>query len=71
MSDIFEINIESGESSERAYTKEEKVAFTSMMQDYLESGAIVPLDTSAKDSAIEKLTKLGLTEEEAKAIAGL
>lgn len=74
MSDILEINASTGEQIERDYTPEENAKIEKMRQDAEEYILSLPeaLDNSSyKISAIEKLKSLGLTEEEAKAIAGI
>jgi hypothetical protein len=71
MSDVIEINLNTGEVAERDYTEEEinyKV--------YLESQLIIPEHTEPevdpiRQSALNKLQSLGLTEDEAKAIVGI
>ena len=71
MSDIIEVNINTGEVTEREYTEEE-INYKA----YLESQIVVPeysepeIDQN-KQSALDKLQSLGLTEDEAKAIVGL
>lgn len=71
MSDIIEVNINTGEVTEREYTEEE-INYKA----YLESQIVVPeysepeIDQN-KQSALDKLQALGLTEDEAKAIVGL
>ena len=80
MIDITEINVSTGEVIEREYTKKEKderVALQSnppqeiidmrSQDQYLENQEFIAL----KQSAIDKLKALGLTEEEAKALAGI
>ena len=74
MSDILEINASTGEQIERDYTPEENAKMEKMRQDAEEYILSLPetLDNSSyKISAIEKLKSLGLTEEEARAIAGI
>lgn len=71
MSDVVEININTGEVIERQYTDQE-IAY----KEYLENQIIIPdpveveIDPN-KQSALGKLQSLGLTEDEAKAIVGL
>jgi hypothetical protein len=71
MSDVIEININTGEVTEREYTEQE-ITYKA----YLESQVVVPeysepeIDQN-KQSALDKLQSLGLTEDEAKAIVGL
>jgi hypothetical protein len=71
MSDIIEVDLNTGQVTEREYTQEEidyKV--------YLESQVTIPepivdANEEIRESALAKLTALGLTEAEAKAIVGL
>jgi hypothetical protein len=71
MSDIVEINVGTGQVTEREYTEEE-IAYKS----YLENQLIIPepieiqIDPNIQ-SALNKLKALGLTEDEARAIAGI
>ncbi len=71
MSDVIEININTGAVTEREYTEEE-INYKA----YLESQVVVPeysepeIDAN-KQSALDKLQSLGLTEDEAKAIVGI
>jgi hypothetical protein len=71
MSDITEFNVETKQTINRNYTDEEKAKIKAEQEAFALTGIVKMLDTSLKDSAIEKLKLLGLTEEEAKAIAGL
>ena len=71
MSDIIEINVNTGEVTEREYTEEE-INYKA----YLESQLVIPEPVELeidpiKQSAITKLQSLGLTTDEAKAIVGL
>ena len=71
MSDIIEIDINTNEITEREYTQEE-IDYRA----YLESQITLPEPTepqidATKQSALNKLKALGLTEAEAKAIIGL
>lgn len=71
MSDIIEINVNTGEVTEREYTEQEIV-----YKEHLESQVVIPEPTEAeidpiRQSALNKLQSLGLTEDEAKAIVGL
>lgn len=70
MSDVTEINVQTGEVTTRAYTQEELDA---------RANAVIPESVltveesleeykEVKQSALSKLQALGLTEEEAKAI---
>lgn len=71
MSDVIEINVNTGQVTEREYTEQEinyKV--------YLENQLVVPETTTQEinpdiQSALNKLKALGLTEDEARAIAGI
>jgi hypothetical protein len=71
MSDINEFDAQSGEVVIRAYTK------TELKQRVKDSSSDTPkevvpnLESEALTSAINKLKTIGLTEEEAKAIAGI
>ena len=73
MSDVTEINAETGEVAVRAYTAEEIQHRNSLEKPeeavLQEEQAAAYL--SVKQSAIAKLTSLGLTEDEARAIAGI
>lgn len=71
MSDVVEFNVNTGEVTEREYTEEE-INYKA----YLESQLIIPEYTEVevdpiRQSALNKLQSLGLTEDEAKAIVGL
>lgn len=71
MSDIIEINVNTGQVTEREYTQAE-IDYKA----YLESQVnlpepIVDPNEELKESALSKLTALGLTEAEARAIVGL
>ena len=70
MSDVTEINVQTGEVTTRAYTQEELDA---------RANAVIPESVltveesleeykEVKQSALSKLQALGLTEEEAKAL---
>lgn len=71
MSDVIEININTGEVTEREYTEQE-INYKA----HLESQVVIPeysepqIDPN-KQSALDKLQSLGLTEDEAKSIVGL
>ena len=75
MSDIIEFNYETGETTMRNYTEAEIAVNEEISIQVDEIIAQIPaVDTSLVDnlqSAIDKLTSLGLTEAEAKAIAGI
>lgn len=72
MSDIIEIDVTTGEVTERAYTQEE-INYRA----YLESQITLPEPlpapevNPAKESALIKLQSLGLTADEARAIVGI
>jgi hypothetical protein len=73
MSDIIEINAETNQVTTRAYTAEEiqnRDAMQKPEELALQEEQIATY-LSIKQSAIAKLTSLGLTEDEARAIAGL
>ena len=80
MTDITIINVATGQVVEREYTEEEKdlrselessppqeIISVRLQEESLQNSEYVAL----KQSAINKLKALGLTEEEARAIAGL
>ena len=75
MSDIIEFNYETGETITREYTESEIQANEQVSIQIDEMLSQIPeQDQSIIDnlqSAINKLTSLGLTENEAKAIAGI
>lgn len=75
MSDVLEINVPTGERIERDFTPEE-AAQRAKDQAEAEAAAQAAADEAAakeaaKASALAKLQALGLTTEEAQAIAGL
>ena len=80
MIDITEINVSTGEIIERKYTKKEKDERAALQSnppqqiidmrsqdESLENEEFIAL----KQSAMDKLKALGLTEEEARALAGI
>ncbi len=74
MSDIVEINVNTGEIIERNYSPEEISKIQQIeeyIRQYVESNSLPITENNVKISAIEKLKSLGLTEEEARAIAGI
>ena len=75
MSDVLEINVQTGERIERDFTAEE-LAQRTRDQVADEAAAQAAADAlaakeAAKASALAKLQALGLTEAEAAAIAGI
>ena len=71
MSDVVEININTGQVTEREYTEQE-ISYKA----YLETQLVVPEPAAIEidpnvQSALNKLKALGLTEAEARAIAGI
>ena len=71
MSDIIEIDVTTGQITEREYTQAE-IDYKA----YLESQVTLPEpvvdpNEELKQSALSKLTTLGLTEEEARTIVGI
>ena len=73
MSDVTEINVETGEITSRPYTNEEIQNRNNMEKpEGLEPDQTEILNYLVnKQSALIKLQQLGLTEEEARAIAGI
>jgi hypothetical protein len=75
MSDITELDVVTGQEVSRKYTKSEKDALSSMKIDGQEKiNDIVAKENQnkiLKEEALEILQELGLTEAQAKAIAGL
>jgi ribosomal protein S11 len=69
---VVEIDCTTGESITRAMTKEEQEAAAQMSADMAkeraEKEAVAQAEADAKASALTKLTVLGLTAEEAKAL---
>jgi len=75
MSDVLEINVPTGERIERDFTADElaqreKDQAESESQAAAEAQAVADRE-AAKASALAKLQALGLTTEEAQAIAGI
>jgi hypothetical protein len=70
VSDVTEINVQTGQVTTRAYTPEELEARANAVLP--ESVAVVEQSledySAVKQSALSKLQALGLTEEEAKAL---
>jgi len=70
MSDVIEINVETGEVTTREYTEQEIINRSNMQRP--EEPFIEQLEQDPnKVSALVKLQSLGLTTDEAKAIVGL
>lgn len=65
------INVSTGESFEEELTDQEIADIEAVEAQRLVSEAIEQTKREAKESAIAKLSELGLTEDEAKAILGL
>lgn len=71
MSEVNELNVETKEVVYRDYTPEELLQRDAEINAIIEQDfTITPLDP-IKSSALLKLMSLGLTEDEAKAIAGI
>jgi hypothetical protein len=71
MSDINEFNVESGQSVLREYTESELSQREEDLS-YLPEESVLQVELNPKIvSALAKLKALGLTEDEAKAIAGI
>ena len=75
MSDITELDVVTGQEVSRKYTKSEKDALSFMKIDGQEEiDSIISKENQnkiLKEEALEILKELGLTEAQAKAIAGL
>ena len=73
MSDVIEINVENGEVTTRKYTNAEIKRRNDMQrpEDPLFDQTELLNYISNKQSALEKLQSLGLTEEEAKTVVGI
>ena len=75
MSDITELDVMTGQEVSRNYTKEERDSLSSIKIDGQEEiDAIVAKENQniiLKQEALDVLQELGLTEAQAKAIAGL
>lgn len=71
MSDVNEFNAETGEAILRPYTEEELAQVERDASISAEPETRPIGEDPLKLSALAKLTSLGLTEEEARAIAGL
>lgn len=71
MSDVNELNAQTGEAVLRPYTEEE-LAQVQHDASIIAEPEVVPIaEDSVKLAALAKLTSLGLTEDEAKAIVGI
>ena len=71
MSDVNEFNAETGQAVFRSYTEEELAQAQHDASIVAEPEVIPVAEDPVKLAALAKLTSLGLTEEEARAIAGL
>ena len=75
MADILIIDAATGEVTERDFTPEEQAQRTADAEDAalaaMEREADEQARIAAKESAVSKLTALGLTEAEARALAGV
>lgn len=75
MSDITELNVITGEETTRKYTKKEKDFIASISIDGKEElNAMIVAEEQKrilKEESLQVLQNLGLTEDQAKAIAGL
>lgn len=71
MSDVLEINVLTGERIERDFTPEETAQREKDLAEWKAAAQAVADREAAKASALAKLEALGLTAEEAQAIAGL
>ncbi len=75
MSDITELNVLTGEETFRNYTKKEKDAIKSLKIDGQSNIDVIVISENQnkilKEEAFQVLQNLGLTEAQAKAIAGL
>lgn len=72
MTDVVEINCETGEVTERDFTPEEKAQRNADAKAFAEAQAAKEAEAQAladaKASALAKLAALGLTEDEVKAL---
>jgi len=71
MSDVLEINVLTGERIERDFTPEETAQREKDLAEWKAAAQAVADREAAKASALAKLEALGLTTEEAQAIAGI
>ena len=74
MSDITEINVDTGQVTTRNYTQKEKTANKAIFDDSKkivdEMMSQLQTQIDLRNSAIDKLKALGLTEDEIKTIVG-
>jgi post-segregation antitoxin (ccd killing protein) len=71
MSDVNEFNAETGEVVIRPYTSSELIQRAKDCSTDIDKEVVTNPGNEALESAIDKLKTIGLTEEEAKAIAGI
>ena len=71
MADVNEFNAQTGQAILRPYTAEELVQAEKDASISVSPETTPVIEDHIKTSALAKLTSLGLTEEEARAIAGL
>ena len=71
MSEIIEINLNTNEVVERNYTRQEKSNIKLMQDSFTPPDRTIDNSEEIKQSALDKLTALGLTEEEARTIVGI
>jgi hypothetical protein len=69
--DVIEVNAATGEIEERAFTDSEKEILSIIVAEEKARQALVAEREAAKTSALAKLEALGLTADEAQAIAGI
>jgi hypothetical protein len=72
MSDITELNVVTGEETTRKFSESEKEMYASLQIDGQEElNVIIEQKRVLLESSIQALKDLGLTEEQARALAGL
>jgi hypothetical protein len=71
MTDHIIIDVNTGDITERAYTKKEKDIRKELESSVTLPEPIVDNSEEIRQSALDKLTALGLTEEEARTIVGI
>lgn len=71
MSDHIIIDVNTGDIIERNYTKKEKDDIKNLESSIVRPEPIVDESVTLRESALNKLTALGLTEEEARTIVGI